>query len=130
MNKDEEASLMAAIVLTGGFDAGISTNPDINNRPSFIEINDEKVVCTAQGGECRHYGEFYTSGGLQDPASWKTPIINKSCPNTCPYKHLVCDNHDHTGSDIRVFKPYRQYNKFAGQFETYCKDFSLIECGD
>ena len=118
------------MVLNGGFDVGMSTNPDTKNRPHFIEICGEKVVCLAKGGECRTYGEFYTVGGLRDSQSWKTPVISKSCPDKCPYKYLVCENHDHSNDDAFVFQPYPEYNKFRGEFSVYCKDFSRINLSD
>jgi hypothetical protein len=85
MNMDKEAGLLAAIVLqdpTGR--AGFLTNPD-KSRSHFIEVAGEKIVCLAKGGECRHYGEFYT-GSLNSKESWVTPVISESCPNACPYK--------------------------------------------
>ena len=125
--RKEQAFIMNALVLSGGFDVGMKTNPDLKNRPSFIEINGEKVVCLAQGGECRQSGQFYFPGGLNNPDSWKTPIISRGCDDRCPYKYLVCDGHDHSDDDsVKVFIPYPDYNKFRGEFERYCKDFSRI----
>lgn len=120
--------LMAAVILLGGFEVGISTNSDSGKRPNFITVNGEKVVCTAQGGECRVYGEFYTMGGLRDSDSWKTPIISKTCPNNCPYKCIVCDDHEHGDDEnVGVFIPYPERNKFRGQFTRYCEDFERLE---
>ena len=122
----EQAREMESLVLCGGHEVGMMTNPDRENRPNFIEINGEKVICRAQGGECRQYGEFY-SPGLRDPDSWRTPIISHKCEDRCPYKYLVCDEHDHsTDEDVGVFIPYPHYNKFHGQFTRYCRDFDRI----
>ncbi|MCK4665887.1 hypothetical protein KAU33_04015 [Candidatus Dependentiae bacterium] len=125
--RSEEALMMNALVIFGGEKVGMMTNPDLKNRPNFIEINGEKVVCLAQGGECRQHGQFYFSGGLNNPDSWKTPIISRGCEDRCPYKYLVCNGHDHAHDDgVDVFIPYPQYNKFCGEFERYCKDFKRI----
>lgn len=70
MGKD--ASLMAEVVLRGGPQAGFLTNPGERDRQNFIEINGEKIVCTAQGGECRS-NPNYDAPGLRDAKSWKTP---------------------------------------------------------
>jgi len=104
--RKEQAVIMNALVLSGAFDVGMKTKPDLKNRPSFIEINGEKVVCLAQGGECRQSGQFYFPGGLNNPDSWKTPIISRGCDDRCPYKYLVCDGHDHSDDDsVKVFIP-------------------------
>ena len=122
----EQAREMELLVLYGGPEVGMMTNPDRENRPNFIEVNGEKVVCRAQGGECRYQSEFY-SPGLRTPESWRTPVIRYSCPDDCPYKCLVCDDHNHSpGEDIDVFIPYPHYNKFQGQFTRYCRDFDRI----
>ena len=121
-----QAREMELLVLCGGHEVGMMTNPDREHQPNHITINDEKVVCRAQGGECRFQGEFY-SPGMRTPESWKTPVIRYSCPDRCPYKCLVCDDHDHRpGEDVNVFIPYPHYNKFHGQFTRYCRDFSKI----
>ena len=122
----ESGRTMELMVLYGGPKVGMMTNPDSYKRPNHIVINGEKVVCRAQGGECRQYGEFY-SPGLRDPDSWRTPIISHKCEDRCPYKYLVCDEHDHsTDEDVGVFIPYPHYNKFQGQFTRYCRDFDRI----
>ena len=122
----EQAREMESLVLYGGHEIGMMTNPDREHQPNFIVINDEKVVCRAQGGECRHQSEFY-SPGLRTPESWRTPVISYSCPDSCPYKCLVCDEHDHNpDEDVDVFIPFPQYNKFQGQFTRYCRDFERI----
>lgn len=127
-NQDpEEARNLELIVLYGREKTGFSTNPNLEERPTSIVINGEKIVCTAQGGECRRYGEFY-SPGLRDTGSWRTPIISAKCENSCPYKYLVCDGHNHTDEeDVFIFTPFPQYNKFRGEFTTYCKDLDRIK---
>lgn len=129
MNNNENAgSLKALVTLMGGSDVGFNMNPDAKNKPTFIEINGEKVVCMAQAGECRHYGQYYT-GSLNDSDSWVTPIISESCPDKCWYKYLVCDEHKHTNDeeeDIGKITYYPERNKFRGQFTSYCKDFEKI----
>ena len=128
MEPEKQAMLMSMMVIGGGYEVGMMTNPDSKDRPNFIEINGEKVVCLAQGGECRVPGEFYCAGGLNNPDSWKTPIISHTCPNTCSDKWLVCEGHDHKpGENVHEFiiNPYR--NKFAGQFSRFCKDFDRIK---
>jgi len=122
----EEAHTMELLVLYGGQKVGMMTNPDRADRPNFVQTNGEKIVCLAQGGECRQYGEFYTPG-MNDAGSWKTPIISHKCEDRCPYKYLVCDGHDHAPEeDVDIFIPFLQYNKFRGQYKTYCKDFDRI----
>jgi len=119
----EEANLLAAMVLqdlTGR--AGFLTNPD-KDRPHVLETGGEKLVCLAKGGECRHYGEFYT-GSLNSKESWATPIISEGCPNRCPYKYLVCDGATHEGHDYVEYYP--EYNKYRGEFTRYCKHFEII----
>lgn len=115
--------LISNAVLFGGFDAGMSTNPDTKTRPHFIIVDGEKLVCLAKGGECRERDEFYTMG-MRDSKSWKTPIIAKECSDRCPYKYSVCEGHDHSEDDVFVFTPYPEYNKFRGEFVTYCKNFA------
>jgi hypothetical protein len=123
----EVADLMEHMIVFGGVSGvGYMTNPDTKNRPSFIEVNGQKVVCTAQGGECR-YNHRYYSPGMHDSKSWTTPIIDRSCPNECGYKMLVCDEHgDHKNCNhSRNFYP--QYNKFRGEFSWYCRTLELLE---
>ena len=98
------ARIMQKMVLFGGDEVGFNMNPEAKNRPNFINVNGEKVVCLAQGGECRVYGEFYGAGGLNNADSWKTPIISESCPNECPYKYLVCDDHEEGSHKEDIFQ--------------------------
>jgi len=124
----EEAGLLQAMILqdpTGR--AGFLTNPD-KKRPHTLETEGaaggiEKLVCLAKGGECRHYGEFYT-GSLNSKESWLTPIISEGCPNTCPYKYLVCEGEAHKGHDYTEYYP--EHNKYRGEFYRYCKHFEII----
>lgn len=120
---DNDANLMAALILEGGPQAGFLTNPEERDRQNFIEVNGEKLVCIAQGGECRSNPNYYTLG-FGDAKSWKTPVIDVDCPNKCPYKVLVCDNHpeDCEGK----ITPYAQYNKFRGQFESFCGNLDRL----
>lgn len=119
------ADLLQRMFLFGGPQVGFLTNPETKNKPSFILVNDEKVVCTAQGGECRNNSNYYTPG-LRDIKSWTTPIIDETCPNNCPYKMLVCDEHA-TGECKTTYAPYPEWNKFRGQFARYCREFSRLE---
>ncbi len=121
INNEEMGSLLLQkMVLFGGCQVGFNTNPRNGIDPSFIEVNGEKIVCIAQGGECRYNHKYYSSG-LNDMKSWTTPIIDKSCPNQCCYKVIVCDNHnENCEGSIRY---YPQYNKFNGQFKRYCRNF-------
>ncbi|MCK5012196.1 MAG: hypothetical protein KAS66_00090 [Candidatus Omnitrophica bacterium] len=122
----EDARAVELMVLYGGPKVGMMTNPDSYKRPNHIMINGEKVVCRAQGGECRQYGEFY-SPVPSETGSWKTPVISHRCPDSCPYKYLVCDGHDHSpNEDVGIFIPYPHYNKFCGQYTRYCRDFDRI----
>lgn len=118
MNKD--ADIMAGIVIFGGPQAGFNTNPESKTRQCFIEVNGEKIVCIAQGGECRYNSRYY-SPGLNDAKSWTTPIIDNTCPDRCCYKVLVCDNHEKECEGSIEYFP--QYNKFRGQFRKYCRNF-------
>lgn len=118
---DKESNLLAAIILQEPR-AGFLTNPN-KSRPHFIEADGERIVCLAKGGECRHYGEFYT-GSLNSKESWTTPVIGESCPNTCPYKYLVCEGEAHKDHDYVEYYP--EYNKYRGEFRRYCKHFELI----
>jgi len=120
---DEGASILMPMVLLGGEQIGDLTNPETKNHPGFIEVNKEKLVCLAQGGECRHNPDYY-SPGLRDAGSWKTPIVDESCPNKCVYKVLVCDNHPKDCKDSVTYYP--QYNKFRGQFSRYCRNFDIL----
>lgn len=125
---DEEAArVMTKMVLFGGHDVGIMTNPDLKNRLNYVEINGERVVCLAQAGECRVSGQFYSISGLSNPDNWKTPVASESCPDECPKKYLVCDGHNHEeDSDVGIFIINPDRNKFAGQFTRFCKDFDRI----
>jgi hypothetical protein len=116
---DKEAGLLAWTVLSCP-KAGFLTNPD-KTRKHFIEINGEKVVCLAKGGECRVYGEFYT-GSLNSKESWVTPVISESCPNSCPYKYLVCND---LHKDHDYIEYYPEHNKYR-EFQRYCKHFEMI----
>lgn len=124
MLPERDADIMMELVLFGNPEAGFLTNPETQAKQGFIEVNGEKVVCLAKGGECRHSPKYYGTG-MGDPNFWKTPIIEESCPNRCPYKVLVCDNHERgcEGS----FTRYPEHNKFRGQFSRYCKEFSRLE---
>lgn len=122
---DKDAQLMAQmILLTGDPRVGYLTNPDTRNSPNFIEVNGEKIVCVAQGGECRFNPKFYTPG-MNDAKSWATPIVEETCPNKCPYKRIVCDDHPEGGCPSCA-KYYPEYNKFRGQFAKYCREFSRL----
>lgn len=112
--------LMNKMVLFGGCDVGFSTNPKTEKEPCFIEVCGQKIVCLAQGGECRSNYRYY-SPGLNDRKSWATPIIDEDCPDTCHYKVLVCDNHDEKCEGSIIYYPH--YNKFRGQFKRYCRNF-------
>ncbi|MCK4730480.1 MAG: hypothetical protein KAT28_04125 [Candidatus Aenigmarchaeota archaeon] len=119
----EEADLIRKMTLFGDPEIGYLTNPETGKRPNYIEINGEKVVCLAKGGECRFNPDYYNIG-INDAKSWKTPIIDETCPNRCGYKRLVCDDHPEGGCSD-TFYPHN--NKFRGQFTRYCRNFSLIE---
>jgi hypothetical protein len=116
----DAAMLMNAMTIFGGPAVGFNTNPATQKRPCFIEISGEKIVCVAQGGECRYNYKFY-SPGLNDRKSWTTPIIDEDCPDRCCYKVIVCDNHDEKCEGSVTYYP--QYNKFRGQFKRYCRNF-------
>ena len=119
-NERKVAMLMNEMVLFGGPDVGFNTNPETEKRSCFIEICGEKIVCIAQGGECR-YNHRYYSPGLNDRKSWTTPIVDNDCPTKCCYKVLVCDGHDKKCEGSITYYP--QYNKFRGQFTRYCRNF-------
>jgi hypothetical protein len=121
MNKD--ADIMASVVLFGGSQAGFNTNPETKTRECFIEINDQKLVCLAQGGECRYNHKYY-SPGLNDAKSWRTPIIDENCPNQCCYKVIVCDDHGDKCEGSITYYP--QYNKFRGLYKKYCRNFDIF----
>ena len=121
---DEDASVLLQMVLTGGPQVGYLTNPETKNHPGFIEVNGEKLVCLAQGGECRYNSKFY-SVGMRDAKSWKTPIIQEDCPNECCYKSLVCDDHPKECKGNITYYP--EYNKFRGQFERFCRNFDRLK---
>lgn len=118
-NERDAAMMMNAMVIFGGSDVGFNTNPETEKRPCFIEIGGEKIVCIAQGGECRYNHKYY-SPGLNDKKSWTTPIIDKDCPDRCCYKVLVCDNHDKKCEGSVTYYPH--YNKFRGLFVRYCRN--------
>jgi len=61
----------------------------------WLEINEQKVVCMARPGECRNNNWHYSSGMRSDQA-WSTPFVLNSCPNSCPYKYLVCRGLGHS----------------------------------
>lgn len=125
MVNEKTANLIRNSVLLGGPQVGFSANPDMKNRPSFIVVNNEKVVCTAQGGECRHNENYYTPG-MRDEKSWTTPIIDETCPNCCGYKMLVCDNHPKGECKTRI-EYFPEWNKFRGEFTAYCREFKRLE---
>jgi len=66
--------LLRNIVLFGGPKVGFSTNPDTKKHLGYIEINGEKIVCLAQGGECRYNSKFYTPG-LNDEKIFKKTVL-------------------------------------------------------
>jgi len=115
---------IAKLILFGGSQVGFNTNPESKTKPCFIEINGQKIVCLAQGGECRFNDSYYTPG-MNDEKSWTTPIIDKQCPNRCPYKVLVCDDHEEKCEGSMEYYP--QYNKFRGLFNKYCRNFNLLK---
>lgn len=116
---DKDAEIMAGVVLFGGPHAGFNTNPETKTKPCFIEVDGQKLVCLAQGGECRYNHKYY-SPGLNDAKSWRTPIIDEDCPDQCCYKVIVCDEHgDRCEGSITY---YPQYNKYR-QFKKYCRNF-------
>lgn len=117
---DDGANLMAGIVLFGGPQAGFNTNPETKTRKCFIEINGQKLVCVAQGGECRYNYKYY-SPGMRDAKSWGTPIVDDDCPDRCGYKMLVCDEHGEKCEGSIEYYPH--YNKFRGLFRKYCRNF-------
>lgn len=124
MNKDvenaEDADIIAGVILYGGHQAGFKTNRNSEKVPCFIEVGGQRIVCIAQGGECRYNSDYY-SPGLRDTKSWTTPIVDESCPDQCCYKVLVCDEHgDKCEGSIEY---YPQYNKFAGLYRKYCRNF-------
>lgn len=118
-NERDAAMMMNTMVIFGGPDVGFNTNPETEKRPCFIEIGGEKIVCIAQGGECRYNYKYY-SPGLNDRKSWTTPVVDKDCPDRCCYKVLVCDNHDEKCEGSVTYYPH--YNKFRGQFVRYCRN--------
>lgn len=103
-----ETNIMRELVQYGN--AGFMTNTE-ENIYKWLVINGEKVVCLAQGGECRRNPRFY-SPGLDDPRSWRTPVIDKSCPDNCPSRYIVCDNHGDHKSCIGAWRPKVEFNKF------------------
>ena len=122
---NEDASLLQDIVVFSGVpEVGYLTNLETRNHPGFIEKNGEKLVCLAQGGECRYNPKFY-SIGMRDAKSWKTPIIQEDCPDRCNYKALVCDDHPKKCKGSITY--YLEYNKFRGQFLKYCRNFDKLK---
>lgn len=119
-SEEDAAMMMNVMTIFGGPAVGFNTNPETEKRPCFIEIGGEKIVCIAQGGECRYNHKFYSSG-LNDRKSWTTPIVDEDCPDRCCYKVLVCDNHDEKCEGSVTYYP--QYNKFRGQYKRYCRNF-------
>lgn len=117
---DKDVEIIAGSVLFGGCQVGFNTNPESKTRPCFIEVDGQKIVCLAQGGECRYNSDYY-SPGMNDAKSWTTPIIDESCPDQCCYKVLVCD--DHGDKCEESIEYYPQYNKFAGLYRRYCRNF-------
>jgi hypothetical protein len=111
--------MMNAMTLFGGCNVGFNTNPETEKRDCFMVVGGEKIVCLAQGGECRYNYRFY-SPGLNDMKSWTTPIVDEDCPDRCCYKVLVCDNHDEKCEGSITYYPH--YNKFRGQFKRYCRN--------
>lgn len=124
---DEDAKIIAAMTLFGGHQVGFNTNSETKTKPCFIEIKGEKIVCVAQGGECRYNHKYYTPG-MRDTKSWTTPIIDEDCPNRCGYKMIVCDDHEEGCKDNIEY--YHQYNKFRGLFRKYCRNFDKFGIKD
>jgi len=123
-NGSNGADLLRNMILFGGSQVGYATNPDTDKVPCFIKVGDEKLVCLAQGGECR-YNHRYYSPGLNDRKSWTTPIIDESCPDQCCFKVIVCDDHpDDCEGSIRY---YPEHNKYCGLFARYCRNFDKIK---
>ncbi len=102
-------------------------NHESGKRSCFNEVDGQKTVCVAQGGECRYNHNYYTSG-MGDAKSWTTPIIDNTCPDQCTYKMLVCDNHGEKCEGSIEYYP--QYNKFRGLFRKYCRNFDKFIKGD
>jgi hypothetical protein len=120
IDREKEAALMMnAMTIFGGPAVGFNTNPETEKRPCFMVVNGEKIVCLAQGGECRYNYKYY-SPGLNDRKSWTTPIVDIDCPDMCCYKSLVCDDHDEKCEGSITYYPH--YNKFRGQFKRYCRN--------
>lgn len=119
-NEKDCADIMAGIIIFGGPKAGFNTNPGARDKPCFIEVNGQKLVCLAQGGECRYNHKYY-SPGLSDAKSWTTPIIDEDCPDQCCFKVIVCDEHGEKCEGSITYYP--QYNKFRGLYKKYCRNF-------
>jgi hypothetical protein len=128
-SEKDAAMMMNAMTIFGGPAVGFNTNPETEKRPCFMVVNGEKIVCLAQGGECRYNYKYY-SPGLNDRKSWTTPIVDIDCPDRCCYKSLVCDGHDEKCEGSVTYYPH--YNKFRGQFARYCRNFDkfINEDGD
>lgn len=127
--KDAEifAEILSTMTIFGGPQVGFNTNPETKTRPCFIEIKGQKMVCLAQGGECRYNYNYYSSG-MRDAKSWTTPIIEEDCPNRCCYKVLVCDDHPDKCEGSITYYPY--YNKYRGLFKKYCRNFDKFGIED
>jgi hypothetical protein len=54
------------------------------NGPSNAGDREDGKVCTAQAGECRFNGRYY-SLGMRDAKSWSMPAADETCPDRCPY---------------------------------------------
>lgn len=131
---DLGAATMMLMILDGHAsgrpEVGFMTNPDAKNRPHFIEVNGEKVVCLAQGGECRFNKKYYDlwGGGLNSAKSWVTPVIDETCPDECRWgKYLVCEGHPTEPECPQKRRFYPRYNKYRGEFEWYCQNYALLK---
>lgn len=123
--KDSKSvQLLRNIVLAGYPTAGFLTNPNARGKPSYIEVGEEKIVCLAQGGECRYNSNFCTPT-MDQLHDWTTPVIDETCPNECIFKMLVCDGHATKCPSRREYN--LAFNKYRGQFTRYCREFSRIE---
>lgn len=89
------ADMMRDAVLFGSpFGTGFMTNPRTPDQP-WIEVNSEKVVCLAKGGECRSNPMFYT-GSLNSSARTitthqrRTSVASSTTPNTISTGDCSC----------------------------------------
>jgi len=120
--------LLRDLVLFGNskdHEVGFMTNPEMNTRTPYLEVNGEKIVCIAKAGECR-FNHKYFDLDMSSDRTWTTPIIDENCPNSCGYKQLVCDDHSEKGCE-ESFTPYARYNKFSGLFKRFCRDFRRLK---